>query len=207
MLISLNKWKWLRICLKKLMVTVSFIEKTYVVGIYWNSLKEAIAVCTYNICYWEKDNYLDIYTCQVPCTLFLPLLNLPICQSELKYLWLYCKLFILAWQLYLFAKLVVAYLYIAFPFFLCQRALVHWCIEFLFNSISCSLNKMFMMPVGHHVLHKNTIFRQFVYVGGHNRCQTLFLRLPLSRYRKSRHIDEVKQHFDHLIVISCLSST
>ena len=29
----------------------SFIEKTYVVGIHWNCLKETILVCTYNLCY------------------------------------------------------------------------------------------------------------------------------------------------------------
>ena len=53
MLISLNKWKWLRICLKKLMVKNTFIEKTYVVGTHWNCLIEAIPMCTYNICYWK----------------------------------------------------------------------------------------------------------------------------------------------------------
>ena len=49
----------------------------------------------------NKDIYFDIYTCKVSCPLSLPFLNLPICQSELKYLSLYCKLFIFAWQLYL----------------------------------------------------------------------------------------------------------
>ena len=35
---------------EKLMVKNSFIERTYVVGIHWNCLIEAIPMCTYNIC-------------------------------------------------------------------------------------------------------------------------------------------------------------
>ena len=49
----------------------------------------------------NKENYLEIYTYQVSCPLSLPLLNIPNCQSVLKYLPLYCILFIFAWQLYL----------------------------------------------------------------------------------------------------------
>ena len=62
------------------MVKTSFIEKTYVVGTHWNCLIEAIPICTYSICSMRqfhcvptryvtenKDNSLDIYTCQVSC--------------------------------------------------------------------------------------------------------------------------------------------
>ena len=101
------------------MVKNSFIEKTYVVGTHWNCLIEAIPMCTYNIKNYvtgNKDNYLDIYTCQVSCPLSLPLFNFPNCQSELKYLSLYCKLLDLhdsyiskfEFMNYLFANLVVA---------------------------------------------------------------------------------------------------
>ena len=40
MRISLNKWKWLGICLKQLMVKNSFIEMTYVEGAHWKHLLE-----------------------------------------------------------------------------------------------------------------------------------------------------------------------
>ena len=78
MLISLNKRKRLSICLKKLMVKNSFIEKTYVVGTHWNCLKETIPMYTYNICYCipttyvtenKEENYLEDYTFQVSCPL------------------------------------------------------------------------------------------------------------------------------------------
>ena len=36
---------------KKLMVKNSFTEKTYVVGTHWNSLIEAIPICTYDMGY------------------------------------------------------------------------------------------------------------------------------------------------------------
>ena len=40
----------------------------------------------------NKDNYLEIYTYQVPCPLSQSLLNIQNCQSVLKYLLFYCKL-------------------------------------------------------------------------------------------------------------------
>ena len=49
----------------------------------------------------NKENYFEIYTYQVLCPLSLPLLTILNCLSVLKYLSLYCKLFIFAWQLYL----------------------------------------------------------------------------------------------------------
>ena len=66
-LINESGWEFVS---KKLMVTDSFIEKTYVVGTHWNSLIEAIPMWTYNICYWNKEeNYLDINIFQVACPL------------------------------------------------------------------------------------------------------------------------------------------
>ena len=78
------------------MAKTSFIEKTYVVGTHWNGLKEAISMCTYNIITENKENVLEIYIFQISSSLSLPLLNIPNCQSELKFLSLYCKLFIFA---------------------------------------------------------------------------------------------------------------
>ena len=51
------------------MVKNSFIEKTYVVGIHWNCLIEAIPMSTYNICVTDnkEENYLEIYIFQVSC--------------------------------------------------------------------------------------------------------------------------------------------
>ena len=97
------------------MVKNSFIEKTYVVGIHWNCLCESTTYVTEN-----KENYLEIYSYQVSCPLSLPLLNIPNCQSVLKFLSLYCKLFILhdsyiskfEFMNYLFANLLVARLYL-----------------------------------------------------------------------------------------------
>ena len=45
MLISLNKWKWLRICLKTL--------KNLFNNAYGEKLIEAFPMWTYNICYWK----------------------------------------------------------------------------------------------------------------------------------------------------------
>ena len=78
------------------MAKTSFIEKTYVVGTRWNCLKEAISMCTYNIITENKGNVLEIYIFQISSSLSLPLLHIPNCQSELKFLSLYCKLFIFA---------------------------------------------------------------------------------------------------------------
>ena len=44
----------------------------------------------------KEENYLEVYIFQVSCPLSLPLVNIPNCQSVLKFLSLYCKLFILA---------------------------------------------------------------------------------------------------------------
>ena len=49
----------------------------------------------------KEENYLEIYIFQVSCPLSLPPLNTQNCQSVLKFLSLYCKLFIFARQLYL----------------------------------------------------------------------------------------------------------
>ena len=78
---------------KTLMVKNSYIEKTYVVGTHWNCLIEDLQTyVTEN----KEENYLEIYIFQVSCPLSLPLLNIPNCQSVLKFLSLYCKLFIIA---------------------------------------------------------------------------------------------------------------
>ena len=53
----INESGW-EFVLKKLVVKNSFIEKTYVVGTHWNCLKEAIPMCTYNICYWKQGRKL-----------------------------------------------------------------------------------------------------------------------------------------------------
>ena len=49
----------------------------------------------------KEENYLEIYIFQVACPLSLHRLNIPNCQSASKFLSLYYKLFIFAWQLYL----------------------------------------------------------------------------------------------------------
>ena len=69
------------------MVKSSFIEKTYyVVATHWNaSMRQFQCVATTYVTE-NKENFLEIYIFQVSCPLTLPLLNLPICQSELKYL-------------------------------------------------------------------------------------------------------------------------
>ena len=82
--------KWLRIGLKKLMVKNLFIEKTYVVGTHWNC--EPTTYVTEN----KEENYLEVYIFQVSCPLPIPLSNIPNCQSVLKFLSLYCNLFIFA---------------------------------------------------------------------------------------------------------------
>ena len=87
MLISLKKWKWLRIGLKK-----AYGEKL----IYW---KDICCRYTPELTLWGKsdnvpttyvtekeENYLEMYTYQVSCPLSLPLLNYSNCQSVLKYL-------------------------------------------------------------------------------------------------------------------------
>ena len=81
------------------MVKNSFIEKTYVVGTHWNCPIQCVHTpfVTEN----KEANYLEVYIFQVSCPLSLPLLNIPTCQSVLKFLSLYCTLFILALQLYL----------------------------------------------------------------------------------------------------------
>ena len=80
------------------MVKNSFIEKTYVVGTHWNCIIEAIPMCipTTYVTENKEENYLEIYIFQVSCPLSLPLLNITNCQSVLKFLSLYCKLFIFA---------------------------------------------------------------------------------------------------------------
>ena len=77
------------------MVKNLFIEKTYVVGIHWNCLIESIPMCTY-VTKDKEENNLEVYFFKVSCPLSLPCLNIPKCQSVLKFLSLYCKLFIFA---------------------------------------------------------------------------------------------------------------
>ena len=73
------------------MVKNSFIEKTHVVGTHWNSLIEAFqCLHTTYVTENKEENYLEIYTFQVSCPLFLPLLNIPNCLSVLIYLSPYC---------------------------------------------------------------------------------------------------------------------
>ena len=97
MLISLNKWKWLRICFKKLMVSKSFIEKTYVVSTHWNCLIEVIPLCTYNILLKIRKKTIWKFTFSKYHVHCLYLFKTP--KLVLKFLSLYCKLFIFAWQL------------------------------------------------------------------------------------------------------------
>ena len=85
----------------------SFIEKTYLElprralrqfqcvptayeGCSRNTWKSLITTVTENM----EENCLEIYIFQVLCPLSLPLLNIPNSQSVLKFLSLYCKLFI-----------------------------------------------------------------------------------------------------------------
>ena len=77
---------------KKLLVKNSFIEKTYVVGTI--NLIGNSNVYLQHVIENKEENYLKIYIFQVSCPLPLPLLNIPNCQSVLKFLSLYCKLFI-----------------------------------------------------------------------------------------------------------------
>ena len=87
----------------------SFIELTYVVGAPTSHVTEI------------KEIYFEIYTKQVSCPLALPLLNISNCQSVLKYISLYNKLFIYLHDSYItkfdfmnyaFAKLLLERLYI-----------------------------------------------------------------------------------------------
>ena len=59
------------------MVKNSSNEKTYVVGTHAPTI-----YVTEN----KEENYLEIYIFQVSCTLSLPLLNIPNCQSVLTFL-------------------------------------------------------------------------------------------------------------------------
>ena len=54
------------------MVKNSFIEKTYVLSTTYDTEN-------------KEENYLEIYIFQVSCPLSLPLLNIPNCQSILKF--------------------------------------------------------------------------------------------------------------------------
>ena len=72
------------------MVKNSFLEKTYVVGTHWNCL---ICVPTTYVTENKEENYLEIYIFQVSWPLSLPLLNILNCQSVLKFLSLFCKLY------------------------------------------------------------------------------------------------------------------
>ena len=69
---------------------------TFVVSLHWNCLierqfqGEPTTYVTEN----KEESYLEIYTFQASCPLSLPLLNIPNCQSVLKFLPLYYKLFI-----------------------------------------------------------------------------------------------------------------
>ena len=66
---------------KKLMVKNTFIEMTYVVGIHWHCLIEAIqCVPTIYVTENKEENYLGIYFFQVSFSLSLPLSNIPNCQ-------------------------------------------------------------------------------------------------------------------------------
>ena len=84
---------------KKLMVNSSFnrktyVEKTYVVGTHWNCLTVPTTYATEN----KKKTILKFtfIPSQVSSPLSLPLLNISNCQSVLKCLSLYCKLFMFA---------------------------------------------------------------------------------------------------------------
>ena len=104
MLISLNKWNWLRIFLK-----IAYGEKL----IYWKdiccryTLELPQCVPTAYVTKNKEENYLQIYIFQVSCPLSLPLLNTPKCQSVLKFLSFYCQLFIFAWQLHVHLQILV----------------------------------------------------------------------------------------------------
>ena len=77
---------------KKLMVKNSFIEETYVVGTHRGNSNVYLQHMLLKL---RKKTFV-IYIFQVSCTLSLPLLNIQNCQSVLKFLPLYCKLFIFA---------------------------------------------------------------------------------------------------------------
>ena len=72
------------------MVKNLFIEKTYV------DIEAIPCVPTTYVTEKKEENYLEIYIFQVSCPLSLPLLNIPNCQSVLKFLSLYCNFFIFA---------------------------------------------------------------------------------------------------------------
>ena len=65
------------------------------------SMRQFQCVPTTYVAENKEEIYLDIYTFQVSSPLSSPLLNIPNCQSVLKFLSLYCKLIMSAWQLYL----------------------------------------------------------------------------------------------------------
>ena len=67
----------------------SFIEKTYVVGTHWNCLMQFQYVPTTYVTENKKINSLEIFIVQVSCPLSFPLLNIPNCQSVLKFLILF----------------------------------------------------------------------------------------------------------------------
>ena len=80
------------------MVKNSFIEKTLCCR-YTLELAHRGNSNVYLQHYFNKnkeENYLEIYVFQVSCPLSLPLFNIPNCQSVLKFLLLYGKLFIFA---------------------------------------------------------------------------------------------------------------
>ena len=66
------------------MVKNSFIEKTYNVG---------RGVSSTHVTENKEENYLEIYIFQVSCSVSLPLLNIPNCQSVSNSCHSYCKLF------------------------------------------------------------------------------------------------------------------
>ena len=82
---------------KEIAVKTSFTEKTFVIGAHWNCLFGGNSnVNLQQYVAENKENYLEIYSYQESCPLSLALLNNPNCQLVLRYLSLYCKLFIFA---------------------------------------------------------------------------------------------------------------
>ena len=110
--------KYSPICLF-LIVKNSFIEKTYVVKVHIGiaTFRQFQRVPTTYVTENKEENYLEIYIFQVSCPLSLPLLNIPNCQSVLKFLSLLNCLYLhdsyiskFEFKNYLFANMLVAWL-------------------------------------------------------------------------------------------------
>ena len=120
MLISLNKCKCLRICLKKSLWWKTLLLKRQMLYVHNGiaSMRQFQCVPTKYVTENKEENYLEIYIFQVSCPLSLPLFNIPTanqyqnsCHSIANCLYLqdsYISKF--DFMNYLYANLVVAWL-------------------------------------------------------------------------------------------------